>query len=87
MSVTGPFFRSKTDVTLISGDFGFLTQPGSRVCIATIQTMMVYSLSLAPLASFNRWRGWTTTGPFHQRMRCLIDLFAGKAYIPQPVGW
>ena len=64
-----------------------MTQPGSRVGIATIQTMMVYSLSLAPLASFNRWRGWTTTGPFHQRMLCLIDLFAGKAYIPHPVGW
>jgi hypothetical protein len=68
-------------------DLSKMTQPGSRVCIATIQTMVVYSLSLAPLASFNRWRGWTTTGPFHQRMRCLIDLFAGKAYIPQPVGW
>src|SRR5208282_5414288 len=54
-----------------------MTQLGSRVCIATIKTMMFYSLSLAPLASFNRWRGWNTAGAFHRRTpRPIQVLFA-----------
>ena len=42
-----------------------MTHFGSGGCIATIRTMMVFNLSLAPLASLNRWRGRSAAGLFH----------------------
>ena len=38
----------------------------------TIQTMIVFSLSSAPLASFSRWRGRSTAGPSHCRTRPIF---------------
>ena len=34
-------------------------------CVVEIVRHSVCSLSQAPLASFNRWRGRSTAGPFH----------------------